>query len=467
MPNAITSTGIVTATQAELISKYTTAMKLIYGPDINLDPDTPDGQQMMITIQATLDNLDFVKQVFNSFDPDKAFGKVLDMRGALNGVIRKGGTYTVTNVTLVLTQNLNLYGLDQSVQDVYTVADAQGNQWELLLTDLGLAPGTHVLPFRAKNPGAVLTTPNTITIPVTIVLGVQSINNPTTYTTLGINEESDFIYKIRRQKSVSIADQGYLAGLYAALNNVNGVLVSKVYENKTDAVNGDGQPGHSIWVIIGGSASAADIAQAIYQKRNGGCDMYGSQSYLITQVDGTPFVVQWDLISSENLFIKFDVTSLDGVVAPNVDAIRTQLALLLTPGVYEKVNINEIATLVQSIDPNVLVTNAGLGLTDSGAFSPTLQPSSKKNQFAVSSPNIIIAPMQIKPSTVKMNHGDTRQYSAYGGFGTYTYTLYSNNSGGTITPTGFYTAGATPATTDVIRVTDAHGNTADATVTVL
>ena len=129
----------------------------------------------------------------------------------------------MTNVTVTVSQALNLYGLDQTAQPVYTVADNAGNQWQLQTTQHLSTPGTYVFSFQAANPGAVLTTINTITVPVTIVLGVTSINNPTTYTTLGINEETDAALKIRRQKSVSLASQGYLAGLLAALENINGV----------------------------------------------------------------------------------------------------------------------------------------------------------------------------------------------------------------------------------------------------
>ena len=51
MPNALTATGLVLATQAELLAYYTTQYQNIYGADINLASDTPDGQMMNIQIQ--------------------------------------------------------------------------------------------------------------------------------------------------------------------------------------------------------------------------------------------------------------------------------------------------------------------------------------------------------------------------------------------------------------------------------
>ncbi len=359
MPNLLDATGLQTATRAELVAYFTTKYQEIYGPDINLASNTPDGQMLNIFVQSILDLEDLLVQVYNMFDPDNAVGVVLDQRVAINGIQRQAGTFTVTPVTVVNSGSVNLYGLDQTIQPVYTVSDNAGNLWQLQDTQLGLAAGTHSLSFQAAVPGAQLTIPNTITTQVTIVLGVTTVNNPTTYTTLGVNEEPDAVLKVRRQQSVSLSSQGYLAGLLAALLNVDGVDSAFVYENDTSVTDGDGVPGHTIWVIVSGSATDADIAQAIYSKRNAGAGMFGDQSYVITQVDSTLFTVYWDASETQQLFIEFTATSLDGVTEPNIAAIRAGLVTNFAPEVNAEVNINQLATLVQEIDPNTLVTDAG------------------------------------------------------------------------------------------------------------
>ena len=115
MPNSLTSTGLTIASQAELVANFTAAMQAIYGSDINLASNTPDAQMMMEFIQAVLDLEDLVVTLYNFFDPDQAIGVVLDQRVAINGIQRQAGTYTVTNITLVNSQAVNLYGLDQDV----------------------------------------------------------------------------------------------------------------------------------------------------------------------------------------------------------------------------------------------------------------------------------------------------------------------------------------------------------------
>lgn len=466
MPNSIGPTGLTTATRAELVAAMTTALQTVYGADINLASDSPDGQWMNIIVQAALDSQDLLTQIYNNFDPDNAVGVILDQRVAINGIQRQAGTFTVTDITITASQALNLYGLDQTLQPIYTVADNAGNQWQLQNSQSIASPGSYIYTFQAAQPGAILTVPNTITVPVTIVLGVSSINNPTTYSTLGINEETDAELKVRRQKSVALASQGYLAGLLAALENVNGVTSAFIHENVTGSTDADGVPGHSIWVIVAGTGAAADIASAIYTKRNAGCGMKGSISFTITQVDGSPFNVLWDVITPVNLFIKFTATSLDGINPPNIALIRSQLAQIFVPGVFQQVNINDLSTLVQEIDPNTLVTSSGFSLSAGGSYTTTLLPVAKNNQFAITSPDIIILPMILSPVTSSIFHGTTEQFTALGGYSTLTYSISVNNSGGSInSSTGLYTAGATPST-DTIHVVDSLGNAANATVVV-
>lgn len=561
MPNVLNASGLTTATQAELLANFTTAYQQIYGPNIDLSSSTPDGQMMNIYIQAIIDLENLLTQIYNSFNPQLAIGNVLDQRCAINGITRRAGTYTVTPITVVTSSSVNLYGLDQTDQPVYTVSDNSGNQWQLITTQLGVSTGSHSFDFQAALPGATITIPNTITVQVTIVLGVVSVNNPSTYTTLGTNEESDAQLRLRRQISVSLGSQGYYQGLLGALESINGVTSAFIYENFSATTDADGVPGHSIWVIVAGTGAAADIANAIYQKRNAGCGMFGSQSYMVNQINGTTFTVFWDNVVPVNLFIYFNASSINGTTAPNVSGILSGLPTSFVPSVFGEVNINGLATLVQDIDPNTLVTNAGFsdgytqiltlsGIAASGTFvlnyngatssainwndnistiqsklqamtglstatvsgsiaSQTLTfdlssiidvqgllyvtnntlmtsvpaaisfsynegyanillPASKKDQFIVSSANIIIVPILLTPIDPTVAPTDTIDFLAYGGYGAHTFSLSVNNSGGSInSSTGVYTAGSTPLVTDTVKVTDVLGNfsTMDITVT--
>ncbi len=372
MPNLLDANGLQTATQAELLAQLTAAYKLIYGNDIVITSDTPDGQTINIYIQADLDVEDLLAAIFSSFDPDQAIGATLDMRVGINGIQRQGGTFSTSNVEVVASRTVTLYGLDNPAQQPFTIANNAGVQWVLQQSQVALAAGTYELAFQAVTPGAVIPLTNTLTVQVTPVVGV-TVNNPDTYIALGENEETDAELRLRRQKSVSLGSQGYYAGLLAALENVNGVTFARIWENNTGTTSDGsippgvpaGIPGHSIWVIVAGSGAAASIAQAIYTKRNAGCGMYNTspdvsaQSYAVPQVDGSTFTVYWNNVKTIPLYSEFTAVSLDKLTPPNIAAIKAGLEQTFKPGVASQVNANQLATLVQAIDPNTLVSAVG------------------------------------------------------------------------------------------------------------
>ena len=129
MANSLDANGLTINSLPELTTQLETDFKDIYGSDSNLDSDTPDGQMINSFCQSTEDTLELIKQVNAGFDPDQAVGRVLDQRVAINGIQRQAGTYTETNITIVTSKALTLYGLNQTVEDPYTVQDNAGNKW--------------------------------------------------------------------------------------------------------------------------------------------------------------------------------------------------------------------------------------------------------------------------------------------------------------------------------------------------
>lgn len=56
--NYVSSTGLTLQTLAEIVTELETGFKAIYGVDINLDANSPDGQMINLFAQAKLDILD-------------------------------------------------------------------------------------------------------------------------------------------------------------------------------------------------------------------------------------------------------------------------------------------------------------------------------------------------------------------------------------------------------------------------
>ncbi|QBY46192.1 hypothetical protein QE197_24220 (plasmid) [Arsenophonus nasoniae] len=81
--------GITIATLPELIETLIAEFKTIYGSDINLSQDTPDGQRVAIYSRITHECLVLVKKLYQNLKPEQAEGLHLDYLARINGLLRK------------------------------------------------------------------------------------------------------------------------------------------------------------------------------------------------------------------------------------------------------------------------------------------------------------------------------------------------------------------------------------------
>jgi hypothetical protein len=114
---------------------------------------------------------------------------------------------------------------------------------------------------------------------------------------------------------------------------------------------------------------------------------------------------------------------------------------------------------------SVAGTTSSPALPVINAHQPSIAGEGFTNDAFVAS--VVTPPLLIAPTTVTLATGASQQFEALGGVGFgYTYTVQINNSSGSISPTGLYTAGATGNVGDTVRVQDPTGAAALAQVTV-
>lgn len=387
MPNQITANGIQIETFDQIVSDILNGTPSapgfyqIYGPNINVASNSPDGQMINIFALAKQDMLNLCVSIYNSFDPDQAVGIALDNISQICGITRKGGIYTQVAITVTVSQNLNLSGLDTSTP--YTVQDGNGNQFQLI-TSASLTTGANILNFQAQNIGFIQVLPNTITTPVTIIGGVLSVNNAGAPYQVGSNQETDSNFRLRRQASTSFPALGALNGMYAGLNNLSGVAGAEVYENMTNATV-NGIPAHGIWVVINGG-TAAQIADVIYNRRTLGCPMKGSQSYVITQADGSTVTMYWDNVVFQNLYVTAFLQSISGS-SINLTAIKNALAVNWLFSINEPADISSLNLQIRAINPDVVCSGLGVS-TDGINYYNIVNPTSQQNQFVLTTAHI-------------------------------------------------------------------------------
>jgi len=388
--NEIGAEGISIQTYEEIVEDIVDGtatvkgLKQIYGSNINVDSNSPDGQMVNIFALSKQDVLDLIVQCYNSRDPDQAVGVSLDSVSQLCGITRRGGTYTEVYITVTVDSGLNLSGLDTS--DPFTVADGNGNQFNLI-TSASLTAGANSLLFRAEDIGEIQVLANTITTIVTVIAGVTSVNNPSTPSQEGTDEETDSELRIRRQKSVAIPAKGILDGMVGAILALDDVTDVAVYENYGTTTDVYGVPPHSIWVVVEGGTNA-DISETIYKYKSLGCGMKGDVSVPVTQEDGNSIDIAFDRVTYEELSIFMKVESITGG-AIDTDDLKSSLVSGYDLDVYEKADSTSVIALVKGINPDLVVTECSVS-KDKVTYDDTVTPTLKRDKFTLAVADITV-----------------------------------------------------------------------------
>ncbi len=374
--STLDANGLTIDTIQEIITQLEDGYKLIYGNDIIIDSNTPDGQLINLYAQSVRDLLEVIQQINSGFDIEQAIGVVLDQRVSLLGIQRQGATFTQQQVQITVNNAVTLEGLDADANNPdgtgYTVADDTGTEFILLDTFNAPSEGVYNLTFRAKDLGSITTIPNTITNPVTIILEVTDINNPTGALEIGLDGELDATLRLRATQSTANRAKGFIDSLTGNLLNIDGVTDARVFENYTDVIDVDGIPAHGIWAIVEGGANT-DIADTIYFTKNAGCDMKGAIAIDITTVNGSIFTILFDRPASKELYIRFDIQKLNPTQGFDEDGIKQYITDNLSFTIGESANTAAITCIAQDginatggggVPLNVEISKDGMSYVD-------------------------------------------------------------------------------------------------------
>lgn len=393
MPDVLDDTGLTLAALSEIVAGIEASLKAIYGSDINVDPDSPDGQAINIFAQAAIDLREVLQGIYSGLDPDQANGVVLDQRVAYNGIIRTAGSFTIVPVDITVDRPVSLIGLDGDPDTVnipagvFTIKDNAGNQF-VLRTSVALTAGLTSLDFRAVNLGAVAITVDTITAPVTVIAGVTAINNPGGASVPGVDEETDTHLRIRRQKSISNSASSFLDAIEGNLLAVTGVTAATVYENTGNSTDVDGIPAHSIWAIVEGGTDA-DIAAMLFAKKSGGAGFNGATSVVITRSNGQLYTVKFDRPTDANLWIQFGLSLPGGII--DTASIKALIASNIVWGLGQDALADVVTSYVKSLNSGYRITNMLLAAASGGPFLEIVPTPSKANRFVMSTARIAIS----------------------------------------------------------------------------
>jgi uncharacterized phage protein gp47/JayE len=320
-----TPSGIQVQTFQEIYDELAAGYRSIYGEDINLDPDSPDGQRVAIEAQARLDLQSFGALLYQQIDPDFALGQRLNSLIKLSGITRRPATRSQVDVTLTTDRPLTLPA-------DYAVEDDLGQAWTTLST-VDVLAGANTVTLFAENFGAVEADAGTVTEPVTFVIGVLSVTNPAA-ATVGRDEETDEELRVRRNRSLQNPATSTVGGLFTVIGNLPGVTDLAVYENDQDTTDTERNiPPHTIWAVVEGGA-VDEIVEAIAKNKTGGTGLKGTVegTYIETlqKPNGDEFQIfhtmKFDRPTEVPIFVQVTVTRKVSADPVDIELIKQTLA---------------------------------------------------------------------------------------------------------------------------------------------
>jgi uncharacterized phage protein gp47/JayE len=179
------------------------------------------------------------------------------------------------------------------------------------------------IPVTAVNAGAVLVLAETLTTIVTPVAGWDSVTNIKAGIE-GRDIETDAELRIRIEGARLGA--GTVEAIKSRIQDeVDGVTRAIVIENRTDDVV-DGQPAHSIHVIVQGGADQ-DIADKIWEVKPAGIATYGSETETVEDSEGNSQTIYFSRPTSKYGWVKvvYTLTPEETFPAGGIAAIKQSL----------------------------------------------------------------------------------------------------------------------------------------------
>lgn len=321
----IDASGITIQTFDEIFAELVAGYQAIYGADVDLAQNTPDGQRVAIEAKARSDMQAFGLMIANGFDPDFARGIFQAKIAKLAGIFPRPATRSVWDLTVTSTRAVTL-------PTGYQISDDLGQLWELpgpVSVPIGSSPIT----FNATDFGAITGLAGAIFTPITIVLGITGFSAAGN-AVVGVDEETDEEFVQRRNRSLENPAFSTTNSLTARLLSTAGVTDAYVYDNDSDVYDPiNDLAAHSIWPVVEGG-TIDDIMTALLYQKTGGTGIKGDiESEIpetLTRPDGSTFVVnqvrRFDRPVYVPLYIKMTATRKDPAVPVDIALIKQKLA---------------------------------------------------------------------------------------------------------------------------------------------
>lgn len=339
----VVATGYETRSFGDILEEIQTAQRSTISAKLDLSERTVLGSLNAIFADHLAQVEELVAEAYAAFDPDNASDDRFVALCLLTGVPRRSATKGLADVTL----NLQASKVYQPGDLTASVQDEPDNRWLNRDTVTSTTAGNYAAVFESEFASSAAVAPaGTLTVIASPVDGWNSITNATDATS-GTDIEDIEALRLRREQAVSLGGSRTRNAIRAAIVSLDGVLSCEVFENVTNATDGNGLPPHSVRVVVwDGSPAQADddaIAQAIWDRKAEGIVSDGGESGTAQDPVAGPQTVNFERATEDAITVEVDIESESGVSADDVIAA---IRAVMPTRVGEPVIYNRLAGAV-------------------------------------------------------------------------------------------------------------------------
>lgn len=297
--SGLTPAGFDRKRLATIKTDIETRLKLAFGNNIDLTPQSRFGQFVGIMSEGIADEWESQENVYNSQYPNTAQGNQLSNVVAYNGIERQEATYSTVSAATISGVDGTIIPSGSQVSVTATgkvfTTDAEAT----------ISGGIATVDFTAVETGSIEASAGTLVNIETPIFGWTSVTN-TNAATIGLDRETDAELRVRRENSTSALGQNTVDALYARLLNIDGVTDALVYSNGTGTTV-SGIPAHRFLSVVEGGTDA-DVAQEIWINTPQGIDSFGTTPIIVTDSQGFSQTVLFTRPTIVPVYFKIDIT---------------------------------------------------------------------------------------------------------------------------------------------------------------
>jgi len=381
MSSGITLTGFKRKRLDEIKTDLETLFQTVYGNNINLSPESPDGQIIGLLAGSFSDLWEIAEGAYNAYNPSAATGVTLSNLVQINGITRNEASSSVAILTFT--------GTDGTTIPSGTIVSHVNSQEQFITESSAVISGGSInIEAYSSNIGIIEASAGTLTEIETPITGVSSVTNLDD-ANVGSERETDVELRARRLRSLAISSQSTVDSLYSVISNLDFVTQATVLENDTDITDSNGLPPHSVQIIAVGGLDE-DIGNAIWLNKPAGIISFGDESVIISDSQGLPHTINFSRPDTIDIYVRVELTKFSNYPANGDNLIKQ--------------------AIVDYCNGN-LVEGRGFGLGDDVIFSELYTPINSIVGHQIDELYISISPVPTNQANIIIDIGEISNFT--------------------------------------------------------